>query len=92
MSGSSCRGELTVLVVQLVLGLAAVVGRFDESVSERTEKRPHGWDGHGDKNNPLLDLSPAEQDANTVCNVLMAVWEYHAWHIETGTYTKSRRT
>lgn len=64
---------MAVLVIQLVLRLAAVVGGFDESVSERTEDGPHGWNGHGDEDNPFFDLSPAEENTDAVCKMLINV-------------------
>lgn len=58
------RGILVVVLVwwqttRLSVGL-------DEAASERSEKWPDRWDRHGNEDDPLLDLTPAEEDTDTI--------------------------
>lgn len=51
-------GVVVVAVVVVVTLLASGSVRFDEFGSEGAEERPHGWNGHGDEDDPFFDFSP----------------------------------
>lgn len=71
--------------LSIAAGLASRYGGFDETVGERTEEGPDGWDGHGDEDDPFFDLAPQEQDPDAVCRVRVRMFQvqgYKAGHLQ----------
>jgi hypothetical protein len=47
--------------------------RLDEPTGEGSEQRPDRWNRHGNENDPFLNLTPTEQNPDTVYSKILAL-------------------